>query len=176
MAFGRKRKYEREEAALDEQPQVGDESAETVEGRGEQPANASTAVAYPQPFAESAQAPSGEAGFVAAAADAGDPAAAGTDASGPGAEASTIDAQGAPQTAQASPEAAAIPAASTPVGELGGATPPSGGDQGLSGADGAPGPERVQGVVEERPEVLVAGAFLGGIVLARLLSALGGRR
>jgi hypothetical protein len=36
--------------------------------------------------------------------------------------------------------------------------------------------DRAGALAEERPELLVAGAFAGGLVLARVIAALGGRR
>jgi len=43
-------------------------------------------------------------------------------------------------------------------------------------ASAASAAERAEVLVEQRPELLVAGAFAGGLVLARLIAALGGRR
>lgn len=36
--------------------------------------------------------------------------------------------------------------------------------------------DRAEAIAEQRPELLVAGAFAGGLVLARVIAALGGRR
>lgn len=36
--------------------------------------------------------------------------------------------------------------------------------------------DRAEALVEQRPELLVLGAFAGGLVLARVIAALGGRR
>jgi len=43
-------------------------------------------------------------------------------------------------------------------------------------ASAASAAERAEVLVEQRPELLVAGAFAGGLVLARVIAALGGRR
>lgn len=105
-----------------------------------------------------------------AATAAGDPAAAGTDSEGPGAEAGGFG--GAPQEVAASPDPAYAPAAE-PVRESVASdddpTTPAPASLGAAA-------ERAGALVEQRPELLVAGAFAGGLVLARVIAALGGRR
>ena len=104
-----------------------------------------------------------------AATAAGDPAAAGTDSEGPGAEAGGFG--GAPEVA-ASPDPAYVPAAE-PVRES-----VASGDDPTTPAPASLGTaaDRAGALVEQRPELLVAGAFAGGLVLARVIAALGGRR
>jgi hypothetical protein len=41
-------------------------------------------------------------------------------------------------------------------------------------ATGGGAAEQAEGAFDERPEIFVAGAFLGGFVIAKLLGALGG--
>ncbi len=54
----------------------------------------------------------------------------------------------------------------------------SGDDSASSAAAASAGAaaDRAEAIVEQRPELLVAGAFAGGLVLARVIAALGGRR
>lgn len=54
----------------------------------------------------------------------------------------------------------------------------SGDDSPVSSAAASAGAaaDRAEALVERRPELLVAGAFAGGLVLARVIAALGGRR
>lgn len=52
--------------------------------------------------------------------------------------------------------------------------PPASGD--ASSSTGGPLPAGVQSTVDERPEVLVAGAFAGAFLLAQILKRIGGDR
>ncbi|MGI8694668.1 MAG: hypothetical protein ACR2JK_17505, partial [Geodermatophilaceae bacterium] len=130
-----------------------------------------------------------------ATATAGDPAAAGTDAEGPGAArpvdtstheaaaggagagphgANTTVAHTSPEAAgsvAASPDPAAIPAAHS-YGSYGEAR---GGEDSAAEKVGAAA-AGVGSMVESRPELLVAAAFAGGLVVARVLGAFGGDR
>jgi hypothetical protein len=73
-----------------------------------------------------------------------------------------------------SPDPATVPGAGKPPGptDSGDAAGDGGGVGDSAGAAAA----QAQGLVESRPEVLVAGAFVGGLVAAKVLAALGGRR
>jgi hypothetical protein len=146
--------------------------------------------------ADSPPATESESDLAQAATFAGDPAAAGTDSEGPGTDAgapvgSTPDvasaaggpaagdssaAEGAAQvegTAAASPDPAYAPAAE-PIPESTSFVDDS--PRKAATASASTAAERAEALAEQRPELLVAGAFAGGLVLARVIAALGGRR
>ena len=125
----------------------GDESPETVEARGEQPAD-------PPNAAPQVGGPVGDA-LSEAGAEAGDPAAAATDARG-----------------DESHVAALPPGPGPAAGAQGAAERRSGSDD--SGE--ASLSDRVEALADQRPEVLVGAAFAGGLVAAKVLAALGGGR
>ena len=168
MAFGRKkRRQEAEEGeALGSEPGTAVEPPPAAEGTESGPS------VEPPPAVEGTEADS--AGPTAAGDDvaqaallAGDPAAASTDAEAWGAEPSGAALPG--------PE----PSGSVPTGPVPTlASLPSRDDSAPSGA--APSAvsvaDRAEALAEQRPELLVVGAFAGGLVLARLMAALGGRR
>jgi hypothetical protein len=206
MAFGRRKQNEEADepqptadagAGTDGAERPAGEEATAVSAPGAEPASAGR-----EP-GEGASGPlSGLGGDLSeATAPAGDASAAGVDAGdpghpgpgdtathavpgGPGASQTTTDRD--PETVGSvagSHEPAAVPvgAAPDPTRETGDAR----GDEGSGGAsdEGAGPGERAaaaasgaQGLVESRPEVLVAGAFVGGLVAARVLGALGGNR
>jgi DNA polymerase III subunit gamma/tau len=197
MAFGRKRKEREEEADSGQPPELQSGSPEEPASEAET-GGADTATSDPSvPEASTDPSTGGVVGDeqADAAAQAGDPAAAGVDAEGPGADAtrgyaSTAEVAGpagAPAlgdsagdaselgSAAASPDPATAPSAYAP-GD-GGPDPYGDGGPATGDPDAAGSPaERFEEVAEQRPEVLVAGAFAGGLVLARVLAALGGRR
>lgn len=176
MAFGRKKK----------------------EDQGDEPEAGADAHASEEPATESAfAAPSSE--LSEATATAGDPAAAGVDAEGPGqdvrGDTSTYEVAAATDAPYVGPtEASGDPGA---VGSVAASPDPVGVPAGYGGYDepgASPGADHgdsddgsgvaekagamaagAESVVESRPEVLVGAAFLGGIVFARILGALGGR-
>jgi hypothetical protein len=157
---------------------AGDESTAVVEASGEQPA---------EPVTEAHGAAAGEGGgpsrqglggpvaaeLSRAGAEAGDSAAAGTGAEGSPAEAAATGAVGAGGSAAASPERYAGAAAGSRTGEDAGRSGGSGGSGGGGGSGQSLG-DRVEAISEQRPEVLVGAAFVGGLILARALAAIGG--
>jgi hypothetical protein len=195
MAFGRKKR--REQAEQEEGAGVattGD--VEDTAAAGEPPTapeepdallTENGAVPPPEDL------PAGDDEFAQAAGPAGDPAAAGVDAEGYGADVgsgtasyeveATTEVAGAGEwedtgtapygaaalgSAAASPDPAVIPTGREPAG----------GEDDTGSADvtqsAAAVADKAQGVVDARPELLVAGAFAAGVVVARVLSALGG--
>ena len=88
---------------------------------------------------------------------AGDPATAGTDAEAWGAEPSGAVPSG------AAPNLASLPSRDD--------SPPT-----VAAPSAVSVADRAEALVEQRPELLVVGAFAGGLVLARVMAALGGRR
>ena len=157
MAFGRKKRAQQAE-------------------EGEASPSAASAPVESPPAAQATEADSGRSTAVGddvaqAAASAGDPAAAGTDAEGPGAEAAGLE--GSADQVAASPDPAYVPAAE-PIREPAsyGDGPPTTG----AAARARIAADRAEVLVEQRPELLVAGAFAGGLVLARVIAALRGRR
>ncbi len=148
MAFGRKKR--RQEAEEGEAPAT--EASTAVEPSPAPEGTEASTTVEPSPPPEGTEAdparPTAVGEDVAEAAIfAGDPAAAGTDAEGSGAD---------PMLESAS---------------SGDDNPPS-----LATATAGTAADRAEALVEERPELLVAGAFAGGLVLARVIAALGGRR
>ena len=177
MAFGRRKKREEdgERAAEGEPGQAGDESTAVVEAGGEQPAERATEVrgaAGPESGDAEAQGLGGPVGdeLAQAGAEAGDPAAAGIGTEGAPDDAADAYAPGALGTAAASPEHAAR--AEGDDTHEGGAPPGGFGGEESGHSLG----ERVEAIAEARPEVLVGAAFAGGLVLARVLGAVGGDR
>ena len=166
-----------EHAVEGEHAQAGDESTAVVEGGGEQSAEPATQV-------HAGAAPEGSEGvrhelggpvgdeLAQAGAEAGDSAAAGTGMEGAPPDRASAEA-GALGTAAASPE--------QPAGAAEGyaGQGPSWGGSSYSdsaGDDEQSLGERIEAIAEERPEVAVGAAFAGGLVLARVLAALGGGR
>ncbi len=142
---------------------------------GDAPASPADPAVEPSPGPEGAEEDSARPTTVGddvaeAATFAGDPAAAGTDAEGPGADAGGPE--GSANEVAASPDPAYAPAAE-PIREW-----DSPGDDSSATATASAGTvaDRAEALVEQRPELLVAGAFAGGLVLARVIAALGGRR
>ena len=135
--------------------------------------------------------------FVEASASAGDAAAAGIDAEGPGASAphgSAVEgagpegssSSGASATAErtdaenlgsvaASPDPVAVPAGYGGEEHAGAHSDAEADKPDLADRAGA-ATSGVEALIESRPEVLVAGAFAAGLVVARILGALGGNR
>ena len=152
MAFGRKkRRQEAEEGEARSEAGTDLDPPPAAEGTESGPS------VEPPPAVEGTEADS--AGPVAAGDDvaqaavlAGDPAAASTDAEAWGAEPSGA----APNLSSLPPRDDSAPSVGAP--------------RAVSVAD------RAEALVEQRPELLVVGAFAGGLVLARVMAALGGRR
>ena len=194
MTFAGERNGEREtrdqNAAATSAP--GDESAETIAARGEQPADPPTKVTPEAPeqggtgadptggaFAEGAGAPApGEAAHGVAAAGGGGSAA--PQVGGPVGDALTQAGAEAGDPAAAATDArgdeshaAALPPRPRPASGVQGAAEPRAGseDSGEASPSG-----RVEALAEQRPEVFVGAAFAGGLVAARILAALGGER
>jgi hypothetical protein len=174
MAFGRKQRSEADgEHAAGEQAHTGDESTAVVEAGGEQAAEPATEVHQDQGAGaqEGLGGPVGDE-LAQAGAEAGDPAAAATGMEGAPADA----ARGGSEYAYGGAAAASGTASSSPEQPGPGAwSDAAAGEDSGGGSDGSLG-ERVEGIAEERPEVLVGAAFAAGLVLARVLSALGGDR
>ena len=169
----------------------GDESPETVEARGEQPADPPTEMTreapeqggttVDAPGAASAEgggpAPGEAAEGVAAAGGGGDAA---PQVGGPVGDALSEAGAEAGDPAAAATDArgdeshvAALPPGSGPAAGAQGAAERRSGSEDSGEASLS---DRVEALADQRPEVLVGAAFAGGLVAAKVLAALGGGR
>ena len=163
MAFGRKKRRQEgeegealaSEAGTGVEPSPAAEGTESVLGVESPPAVEATEADSAGPTAAGDD-------VAQAALLAGDPATASTDAEAWGAEPSGAEPFGAAPSG-AAPNLAPLPSRDDSAPSV--AAPSA-----VSVAD------RAEALVEQRPELLVVGAFAGGLVLARVMAALGGRR